>query len=74
MNEHVVQQINLDEVIKYKSRLMLDNIYDEMILWNMRKTDIPLRTFLGMSPADYVSFMGNPEAWAIDYLNRKIER
>jgi hypothetical protein len=61
----------MNDVMKAKSKILLENIYDEMILWNMRQTDISLRKFLGMSPKDYVDFMENPEEWAMGYLSRK---
>ena len=63
--------LTTNDIMREKSKILLENIYDEMILWNMRKTDISLRKFLGMSPKDYVDFMENPEAWAMGYLSRK---
>jgi len=59
------------ESLKAKSKVLLDTLYDEMILWNMRHEDMPLREYLGMTPKDYLDFMQDPEAWALDYLNRR---
>lgn len=63
--------IPFSELVKAKSKVLLDSIYDEMIIWNMRQEEIPLRAFLGMTPKDYLDFMQDPEKWAFDYLMRR---
>jgi hypothetical protein len=63
--------IPFSELVREKSKVLLDSIYDEMIIWNMRQEEIPLRAFLGMTPKDYLDFMQDPEKWAFDYLMRR---
>lgn len=60
-----------DTTLLTKCRMLLDNIYDEMILWNMNGGKTPLRQYLGMTPQDYLDFMQDPERWAFGYMSRR---
>lgn len=60
-----------DNTLLEKSRMLLDTIYDEMILWNMDGGKTPLRQYLGMTPQDYLDFMQDPERWALGYMSRR---
>lgn len=61
--------VDKDMLLK-KSQVLLNNLYDEIILWNMSGDRTPMRKFLGMEPRDYLDFMQDPEKWALGYVAR----
>lgn len=60
------------ETLREKSKALLDTLYDEIILWNIKRESMPLMLYLGMTPRDYLHFMQDPEGWAQEYLMRKL--
>jgi hypothetical protein len=61
------------ELLRSKSKILLEAMYDEMILWNMRQEEMPLYQYLGLSPQDYLHFMRDPEGWAFEYMARRLQ-
>lgn len=58
------------DYVRLDAEKLLNKLYDYMILWNVKYQHVPLRTYLGMEPSDYLLFMQNPESWATMHLSR----
>lgn len=64
--------LDTSAILRARSKVLLDSIYDEMIIWNMKQGDgLTIWQYIGMSPRDYDLFMQNPERWVENYLTRR---